>query len=296
MAFSIHRDPELFRDAVLYTAGQTGLSAILIEKDYYCSVLLDYLFRQEDTPLVFKGGTCLSKIYADFHRLSEDLDFTLPTPFEASRSVRRQRIERVKEEIEGLEREIPEFILKQNLTGHNISRQYIAYVTYTSAVEAGAEAARIKIEVGLREELVLDPVRVSAQTLLVNPFTERPVANELFLTALALEEAYAEKLRAALTRREPAIRDYYDLHYAVNNLDLNLNGRQLADLVLKKLSLADNAPIDVSPTRKEALLLQMETQLKAVLRPEDYRKFHLDGIFEQIAELGIGIQREEETL
>ena len=28
--------------------------------------------------LVFKGGTCLSKVHADFYRLSEDLDLIIP--------------------------------------------------------------------------------------------------------------------------------------------------------------------------------------------------------------------------
>ena len=56
-------------------------------------MLLEYFFQHEDTPLVLKGGTCLSKMYAAFHRLSEDLDFVIPTPFEAPRSVRRHWIE-----------------------------------------------------------------------------------------------------------------------------------------------------------------------------------------------------------
>ena len=38
--------------------------------------------------LVFKGGTCLSKVYADFYRLSEDLDLVVPVPIDARRSAR----------------------------------------------------------------------------------------------------------------------------------------------------------------------------------------------------------------
>jgi predicted nucleotidyltransferase component of viral defense system len=40
-------------------------------------VLLEYL-AAVDEALVFKGGTCLAKVYADFYRLSEDLDFVIP--------------------------------------------------------------------------------------------------------------------------------------------------------------------------------------------------------------------------
>jgi predicted nucleotidyltransferase component of viral defense system len=48
-----------------YSEGVTGFTASLIEKDYYCSLILHHIFDRE-TSLVFKGGTCLSKVYADF--------------------------------------------------------------------------------------------------------------------------------------------------------------------------------------------------------------------------------------
>ena len=32
-----------------------------------------------------------------------------------------------------------------------------------------------------------------------------------------IKEAFAEKVRAALTRRDPAIRDFYDLHLAMKS-------------------------------------------------------------------------------
>lgn len=289
MAFSLHQDPEFFREAVLYTAGRTGLSAALVEKDYFCTVLLGYLYQREDTPLVFKGGTSLSKVYADFHRLSEDLDFAISMPFAAPRSARRQRIEPVKRQIGRLADEIPAFTVVDGLAGHNNSTQYIARVEYASAVELSA--ARIRIEVGLREELVRQPVRLFARTLLLSPFTRRPAVPELGLKALDMQEAYAEKLRAALTRREPAIRDFYDIYYALTHLDLDLKDRGFAALVRKKLIVPDGDPIDISPGRREALHRQVEAQLRPVLRPQDFRTFQLDRVFEQVAEVGTRIQK-----
>ena len=162
---SIHEDEALFREAVLFTANQRGLNAALVEKDYYCSVLLEYFFQHEDTPLVLKGGTCLSKMYAAFHRLSEDLDFVIPTPFEAPRSVRRHRIEPVKHCLSTMAADLAAFELAAALKGYNNSKQYIAQVTYPSVVQAPAEAARIKIEVGLREELLLPSVQVPTRSI-----------------------------------------------------------------------------------------------------------------------------------
>lgn len=81
-AVRIHEDPDMFLEAVRFTAAETGFSARLIEKDYFCTVLLEYLGRVRG--LVFKGGTCLAKVHAAFYRLSEDLDFVIPMPCDAT--------------------------------------------------------------------------------------------------------------------------------------------------------------------------------------------------------------------
>ncbi len=81
---TLHDDEDLLREAVNFTTSRTGFDASLIEKDYFCSVLLACLTRHGVNRLVFKGGTCLAKVHAGFHRLSEDLDFTIPLPCDAS--------------------------------------------------------------------------------------------------------------------------------------------------------------------------------------------------------------------
>lgn len=55
-----HDDAALFRDAVRFTADGSGFAPRLIEKDYFCTLLLDYLFTAAGAELVFKGGTCLT--------------------------------------------------------------------------------------------------------------------------------------------------------------------------------------------------------------------------------------------
>ena len=52
-------DPDIFREAIAYSEADKGFTSTLIEKDYYCSLVLQSFFNNE-TPLVFKGGTCLS--------------------------------------------------------------------------------------------------------------------------------------------------------------------------------------------------------------------------------------------
>jgi predicted nucleotidyltransferase component of viral defense system len=44
--------------------------------------------------------------------------------------------------------------------------------------------------------------------------TDTPLFPEMKIPCMSLEEAMAEKMRAALTRTIPAIRDFYDIRYA----------------------------------------------------------------------------------
>lgn len=67
---------------------ETGFGSKLVEKDYFCSLVLAFLFQDEASTLVFKGGTALSKIHTEFYRLSEDLDFVIPLPSSAHRPLR----------------------------------------------------------------------------------------------------------------------------------------------------------------------------------------------------------------
>lgn len=74
--------PEELRAAIEFTAEQTGFAPRLVEKDYFCSVILEAL-AVGDASLVFKGGTCLAKAHGGFSRLSEDLDFIIQIEPEA---------------------------------------------------------------------------------------------------------------------------------------------------------------------------------------------------------------------
>ena len=86
-----HEECDSFADLVAPAATRTGYLSRLVEKDYFCSVVLQYLDAACPS-LVFKGGTCLAKVHSEFHRLSEDLDFSIPVVVGASRSTRRELV------------------------------------------------------------------------------------------------------------------------------------------------------------------------------------------------------------
>ena len=97
---------EFFREALSFTSQSSGFPERLIEKDYVCTLLLEVLTAAHDE-LVFKGGTCLAKVYADFYRMSEDLDFVIPMPVDASRSKKSAQAKSLKDIIGALPEQFP---------------------------------------------------------------------------------------------------------------------------------------------------------------------------------------------
>ena len=276
----LHKDAEIFREALALTRERTGFAERLIEKDYFCTTLLEYLAATANK-LVFKGGTCLAKVHANFYRLSEDLDFVIPMPTDAPRAKRSKQAAAVKEAVAALPRQIPFFRLVEPLTGANNSTQYNAIIRYASL--AGRQEETIKIEVALREPLLLDPLNDLAQTILLDPVSRKPLLKPLEVRCIAKMEAFAEKFRAALSRREVAVRDFFDLDYAVRRLGLQPENPELIDLVRRKLSVPGNEPVDVSANRLAALRQQVGPQLQPVLRAEDFAEFDLERAFQTVA-------------
>jgi predicted nucleotidyltransferase component of viral defense system len=267
----------LFKDAILYTSNRTGFPAGLVEKDYFCSLILNYFFSFDDTALVFKGGTCLSKVYTDFYRMSEDLDFTIPTPLGSSRAFRRSSIKKFKQRFSDIEKKLPVLMISKEPYGANVSTQYLAEVNYVSVISGNI--GKIKIEVGLREPILDKVVEKEAKTLLFNPFTEKPAVLPVPIKCFSIEELYAEKTRAALTRLNPAIRDIYDIDYAVQNNLIDLFNKNLRNFLQYKLAVKGTGKIDVSESKKQELLIQTGTELKPVLRKKDYDNFNFDRAF-----------------
>lgn len=275
-AIGVHEDAALFREAIQFTSAETGFIPRLIEKDYFCTVLLQHLLRRDAT-LIFKGGTCLAKVHAGFYRLSEDLDFSISMPIESTRAERSRSADGFKAAFRRIPDELPVFRIVEAVAGANNSRQYAATIGYTSAL--GSNPETIKIEVGLREPMLTPVLMAQVQTLLLDPVRGQPMVDAMSLPCISPTEAMAEKLRAALTRRDVAVRDFYDVDHAVRHLGLDVAQKELVGLIVRKLAVPDNGSIDVSDDRLLALRRQVDAQLRSVLRPRDFEQFDLDRAF-----------------
>jgi predicted nucleotidyltransferase component of viral defense system len=278
-----HQDARQFQEALRYTASITGFGSLLIEKDYYCSLVLHDLSAFFRSGLVFKGGTCLSKVHLDFYRLSEDLDFVISIDPNTSPSKRSAAVSPIRAHLAVLTQRHECFKETTPLQGYNGSRQYGAIYSYRSVVTGQDES--IKLEIALRELLIQTAEQRHARTLLTDPFTQKPVFGPIAVRVLSVQEAYAEKIRAALTRREPAIRDFFDIDCAVNREILNHRDGSLLALVRQKLLIPGNAAVDLSLERQQNLARQITAQLASVLRQEDYDNFDLKRAFAIVAEV-----------
>ena len=130
----------------------------------------------------------------------------------------------------------------------------------------------VKIEFAVQEN-ILEKEDLMAQTLLINPLTQKPVLPAFSVKGLSLKETYSEKIRAALSRVNPAIRDIFDIHYAVKNRLIDI--KDMIPMIKHKLDILDRT-IDLSAKRKKEFLTQLQENLKPVLRQKDFEDFDFE--------------------
>lgn len=232
--------------------------------------------------LVFKGGTCLAKVYTDFYRLSEDLDFSLPISRQASRTERSKRMKPVKKQFHLIDDNLPGVEIESELRGHNESKQYIGVVKYDSIYYEKNQ--KIKLEISLREKLLQGDKIREAESLLVNPLTEEKLVNAIEVKSLSYFEVMAEKFRSALTRQKPAIRDYFDINHAIKNGQLNPASKKFQKMVEKKISIHGDEQVVATKDILRTLKRQLNAELKPVLRDKDFKQFNLQRAFELVTD------------
>lgn len=232
--------------------------------------------------LVFKGGTCLNKIYYPNYRLSEDLDFSMVLSSEKlTRTQRRKSIKPVKQSILPYVNSFNMRIDNIDKAGNNESTQYIYYISYDSAVLDKPQS--IKLEVGLRYNPILPVSTSQIRHIFLHPFTQEPLFEVGRVNCLSLKELVAEKMRATATRLSIAPRDFYDLDFIIRS-GFNFQDYELWDLFKKKLSEDGFEPdlikyrISLGRSTREIseMAARIDAELLAVLTPQEQKAFDLD--------------------
>ncbi|MBN1472499.1 MAG: nucleotidyl transferase AbiEii/AbiGii toxin family protein [Syntrophaceae bacterium] len=285
----LHKEKEKFSDMIYRVVKQTGFPAQLLEKDYYMTLILSKI-NDLSADLIFKGGTCLNKVYCVYYRLSEDLDFNMKLPeYTTTRGNRRKCIQPVKDNIEKF---VEQFGLKvddKENPGRNESKQYVYYLFYQSALRP--QEMRIKFEIGLRFNPILDTEIREVKHKFMHPFTYEPLFDGGKVNCLLLEEIVSEKLRAAALREVIAPRDFYDLDFIVRQ-GFNLTDKKVLKLFTKKIEEENGDPdlvkykINLGRSDKEIkdMKSRIENELFDVLTVRERENFYLDTALMRINE------------
>lgn len=284
----LHSDKDEFVKVLGRISSQTGFPHRLLEKDYYLTIVLSQINEKLSRDLIFKGGTCLNKVYHSYYRLSEDLDFSLRLPRDnTTRGMRRKAVTPVKESIQAFAESLGMKTDEPAKAGHNESTQYIFYFSYNSVVLNTEE--NVKIEIGLRFNPVVPVVERKINHKFLHPFTGEPLFDGGKVICLALKELTAEKMRAAATRLSIAPRDFFDLGYLLK-VGFDFKGREFLDIFKKKLA-EDNFSTDLKKYRynlgrtdKEIadMSSRIGEELFPVLPEEAKNTFDIQGVLKEI--------------
>jgi len=283
----VHDDKDKFRDLVDRAASMTGFYAPLMEKDYYLTYILSRI-NELCEDLIFKGGTCLNKIYYSYYRLSEDLDFSMRLPeYTTTRGNRRKCIQLVKDNIESFAKNLGFRLEGADRAGRNESKQYVYYFVYDPVTTPSEQT--IKFEIGLRFNPILKPESQAIQHKFLHPFTQEPLFEAGKVNCLSLNEIVSEKLRAAALREKIAPRDFYDLDFLLSH-NFNLADKEVIELFKKKIE-EDGADPDLAKyrvnlgrlnTEIKDMRSRVENELFDVLTTDERKNFDLDNALERI--------------
>jgi predicted nucleotidyltransferase component of viral defense system len=283
----IHENREEFIKTLERASRKKGFLLPLMEKDYYLTLILSRVHELSED-LIFKGGTCLNKVYYAYYRLSEDIDFSMRLPqYEATRGQRRKCIQPVKDRIEKFVEQFGMRIDDAGNPGRNESKQYVYYFVYQSALRS--IEAKIKFEIGLRFNPVAPVERHQLQHVFLHPFTGEPLFDGGKVNCLSLNEIISEKLRAAALRLKIAPRDFYDLDFILRK-GFDLANKEVMELFKKKIE-EDGGDTNfekyrVNLGRPDAEINDMRSRIDAelfdVLIPDERKNFNLDTALERI--------------
>lgn len=190
------------------------LPLINAEKDYLQDLILFSIYSKIGKELIFKGGTCLYKIYK-VNRFSEDLDFTLNKNIDMKKISNKIISDLILLDIKGRIKEIK--VYKKEIN--------IRFIFNGPLYKGGKETqCFIPLNISMKENVLLEPRREP-----ILPLYKEISSFEVF--AMQEEEILAEKVRAIFTRTKP--RDIYDLWFLVVRKNIPFDFQ----LINKKLAL-----------------------------------------------------------
>ncbi len=205
------------KEELLRIASLKGLPPRFAELDYLQDIALLGIYREFGNKLVFKGGTCLYKLYK-LNRFSEDLDFTAEKKFKP------------KDFFTRLSYLFSLFNINCSVKVEQFQHSINVYLEINGPLYDGRKESRSRLilNISLREKVFFSPVRI--------PYTSLYQEVRSFdIYVMEEKEILAEKVRAVYQREKA--RDVYDIWYLLtikkNPVDFTLVEKKLRHINLK---------------------------------------------------------------
>ena len=235
----------------------------LMEKDYALTWTLNAIYANKElsNALIFKGGTCLSKIYGENYRLSEDLDFSTPINLKPPTEWFEGHLSAAFEEAKS--QGAPELKVKKEEI-HSNSGQIVFQVSYNAVL---GQAGRLKLDISLKEHIMCG---IKELPLREKIYSDVP---DFKARCYALQEIALEKMRALFQRGKS--RDYYDLWQIFTNISLHkqvaLDDKWLRKYLVEK---CEYSKVDYKP---ESIFSQVQL--------EEARRYWKDALGRMVSKL-----------
>lgn len=255
---------------------------ILFEKDFYLTVILHRISTA--IPWInFKWWTCLNKVYFPYFRLSEDLDFSISIQDKQvnTNKKREQFAQNFRQKIKELTQMMwrllndDKFHHKKAQWNENLKKKEYTYLKYVVSYPSlySEKLQTIKIELTYTSQQYFASIQKQIQSIFVDPVTDENIFQDKTIQCLDLKEMMSEKVRAALTRKKPAIRDFFDIRHVKNQW---FDFEKIQEVIVYKIEESEGwyTIQDHYPTLQE----QIKSDLEPVLWKE-YSDFDFDTIY-----------------
>ncbi len=280
------------------------ISEPTIEKDFYLTLIINDISKNIEenkeslfSKLVFKGGTLLTRVHLNYHRISEDLDFTYLENQRLNRMSAKQRKKLISNITEELAEEINKISRKFSLDFsidktdkkycHVMDRKnvYVFKIHYRPVY--GVEEF-IKVEVNFNDELIY-PVSYEGINHL---FDDELIKDLEFVEGVKiqirknipcydLKEIAGEKIRAILTRPAIKERDLLDLFLISNKISIekDLDKKRIVDKIvssrsfIKGLAKKIKKNIEMLTLDKNAIIEEKSKLILIEIKEKEYLEF-----------------------
>ena len=194
-------DIGVLEEIILKVNKRTGISNIILEKDYYvCLILQELASKQQELQAYFKGGTAVYKILSHMNRFSEDIDLTVKVDKNTSYNSNKMRL---KKAALGYRSKALKLINDDTLDKKGSITAFYQYFSLFSVNEL-FKAGKIQVEA--TSFTVSEPTDIFVIEPLIYKYandTEKLILKEQFniayfpIVAIKLERIFVDKIFAA---------------------------------------------------------------------------------------------------